>query len=47
MSLKKCCPRCNKNIIDYSVKYCDECNKKVAKDKTERNREYDKILEIM
>lgn len=42
ISLKKMCPRCNTNVIDYSAKYCDECGKNVAKEKADRNREYDK-----
>ena len=33
MSLKKLCPRCNTNVIDYSTKYCVECGKNVKKDK--------------
>lgn len=41
MSLKKCCPRCG-TIIDYADKYCEECSKKVKKDKAESNKQYDK-----
>ncbi len=42
MGLKKLCPRCNKNVINYTDKYCDECSKNVSKEKADRNREYDK-----
>lgn len=43
MALKKCCPRCGR-VIDYTDKYCDECSKNIAKEKTYRNREYDKNI---
>ncbi|AQS09673.1 HNH endonuclease [Clostridium saccharobutylicum] len=41
MALKKCCPKCGR-VIDYGLKYCNECSKNVSKEKAERNREYDK-----
>ncbi|WP_297422115.1 HNH endonuclease [Clostridium sp.] len=43
MALKKMCPRCGK-IIDYGLKYCDECEKKYKKNKTESNKYYDKNI---
>jgi len=39
MSLKKEC-RCG-NIIDYSAKYCEECESKVKQNKRDSNRYYD------
>lgn len=40
MALKKFC-RCGK-IIDQSLKYCPECSEKVAKNKKDTTRYYDK-----
>lgn len=42
MPLKKQC-RCGK-IIDYSAKYCDECEDKVKQTKKESNQYYDKNI---
>lgn len=42
MALKKQC-RCGK-IIDYSMKYCDECEDKVKQYKKDNNRYYDKNI---
>jgi 5-methylcytosine-specific restriction enzyme A len=41
LPLKKLC-RCGKKVIDYKDKYCDECSKKINKEKSEKNRLYDK-----
>ena len=35
--------RCG-NIIDYTMKYCDECSKKVLKNKKDNNRQYNKYV---
>ncbi|MGH4125287.1 MAG: HNH endonuclease [Clostridium sp.] len=42
ITLKKLC-RCGK-VIDYTHKYCSECEPKVKKDKADRNRYYDKNI---
>ena len=40
MSLKQTC-KCGK-IIDYSMKYCKECESKAQQEKAEQNKHYDK-----
>lgn len=40
--LKKICPVCNKNLIDYKDKHCPACNKRVEREKKEQWQYYDK-----
>lgn len=37
------CPRCGE-VIDYSMRYCNECSKNIKKMKAESNRYYDKNI---
>jgi hypothetical protein len=43
MALKRLCPKCKK-LIDYTMKYCDECAERYSKEKAESNRTYDKSV---
>jgi 5-methylcytosine-specific restriction enzyme A len=45
VALKKQC-RCG-NIIDYSQRYCPECESKVKQEKTESNKQYDKNVRAL
>lgn len=41
MALKRLCPHCNK-LIEYSSKYCKECENKVKQSNKERYKTYSK-----
>lgn len=43
MALKRLCPKC-KRLIDYTMKYCNECAERYSKEKAESNRAYDKNI---
>lgn len=38
--LKKLCPRCNKELINYNDKYCKECSSKVDEEIKEIHKHY-------
>jgi hypothetical protein len=42
MTMKKLCPHCNKKLIDYADRYCDECKDIVDTDKKEQYKDYKK-----
>lgn len=41
MALKKMCSKCGE-VIDYGVKYCNECSKKVLNNKKYNDKQYNK-----